>query len=232
MATLGDEELKQRFLELLKRDEEFRLAVAGLIGLREILEELRRLREDSNKRFEALERKLLEHDKRFEEASKRFEAIERKLLEHDEKFRAVIEEIKKIWEEIEKIWRELREMNRRVSRVEDLLGALSESVYAKFFMDTVLYELAGRGERLEHWERNARVDGEDIDLLLVAERTVYVVEVKVQPRHSDVAALLAKAELVARRYPGKRVVPVLTGTRVGREVAEYAQSKGVVVAAW
>jgi len=151
----------------------------------------------------------------------------------------VIEETKKIWEriesierEIEKIWRELREMNRRVSRVEDLLGAMSESVYAKFFMDTVLYELAGRGERLEHWERNARVDGEGIDMLLVAERTVYVVEVKVQPRHSDVAALLAKAELVAGRYPGKSVVPVLTGTRIGREVAEYVRSRGVVVAAW
>jgi len=218
MASLSDEELRQRFLELLKRDEELRLAVAGLIGLKEVLEELRRLREDSNKRFEALERKLLEHDRRFE-------ALKRKLLEHDEKFRAVIEEIKKIWGE-------LREMNRRVSRVEDLLGALSESVYAKFFMDAVLYELAGRGERLEHWERNARVDDEDIDLLLVAERTVYVVEVKVQPRHSDVAALLAKAELAARRYPGRRVVPVHTGTRVGREVAEYAQSRGIVVAAW
>ena len=180
----------------------------------------------------AIERKLLEHDKRFE-------AIERKLLEHDEKFRAVVEEIRRIWEriesierEIKKIWEELQGMNRRVSRVEDLLGALSESGYAKFFMDTVLYELAGRGERLEHWERNARVDDEDIDLLLVAERTVYVVEVKVQPRHSDVAALLAKAELAARRYPGRRVVPVLTGTRVGREVAEYARSRGVVVAAW
>ncbi len=50
--------------------------MAGLIGLRDVLEELRSLREQFNKLYE----KSLEHDKRFE-------VIERKLLEHDERFR-------------------------------------------------------------------------------------------------------------------------------------------------
>jgi len=109
--------LRRELLKLLDEDEEFRLAVAAKLGLREILEELRKLREDFNKlyakslehdkRFEAIERKLLEHDKRFEaieselkklredfnrhiqESSKRFEAIERKLLEHDKRFEAI-----------------------------------------------------------------------------------------------------------------------------------------------
>jgi hypothetical protein len=46
-------QLKQRFLKLLKEDEEFRYAVAGLLGLEEILkrldrheEQLVKLRED------------------------------------------------------------------------------------------------------------------------------------------------------------------------------------------
>jgi len=39
-------ELKQRILELLKSDEEFRLAVAGLLGLDTVISELKRLRED------------------------------------------------------------------------------------------------------------------------------------------------------------------------------------------
>ena len=73
ISNLG--ELKAKLLELLKRDEEFRLAVAGLLGLETILYELKRLREDFNRRLEALERKLLEHDKRFE-------VIEKTLLDH------------------------------------------------------------------------------------------------------------------------------------------------------
>lgn len=47
-GSLSDEE-ERRFLRALEGDEEFRLAVAGLIGLREALKEPRRLREDSNK---------------------------------------------------------------------------------------------------------------------------------------------------------------------------------------
>jgi hypothetical protein len=45
-STSERERLKWEFLELLKSDEEFRLAVAGLLGLDTILSELKRLRED------------------------------------------------------------------------------------------------------------------------------------------------------------------------------------------
>jgi hypothetical protein len=57
--------LKQRFLKLLKEDEEFRYAVAGLLGLEEILkrldrheEQLIKLREDMNRGFELIERRI------------------------------------------------------------------------------------------------------------------------------------------------------------------------------
>ena len=65
-------QLKQRFLKLLKEDEEFRYAVAGLLGLEEILKRLDRheeqlvklredmvkLREDMNRGFEFIERRI------------------------------------------------------------------------------------------------------------------------------------------------------------------------------
>ncbi|MDM7275054.1 MAG: hypothetical protein P3X22_002885, partial [Thermoprotei archaeon] len=51
-------EFKAKFLELLKKDEEFRYAIAGLIGMEEILKRLDRnekqlvkLRKDMNKGF-------------------------------------------------------------------------------------------------------------------------------------------------------------------------------------
>ena len=47
MALTPEE--KRRFLKVLEEDEEFKMAVAGTIGLGEILEELKRLREDFEK---------------------------------------------------------------------------------------------------------------------------------------------------------------------------------------
>jgi len=65
-------QLKQSLLRLLKEDEEFRYAVAGLLGLEEILkrldkheeqlvklrEDFNKLREDMNRGFELIERKI------------------------------------------------------------------------------------------------------------------------------------------------------------------------------
>jgi len=64
-ASVSARELKSRILKLLKEDEEFRYAVAGLLGLEEILKrldrheaELVRLREDMNRGFELVERHI------------------------------------------------------------------------------------------------------------------------------------------------------------------------------
>ena len=286
--AVDEGELKRRLLRLLEEDEEFRLAVAGLVGLREILEELRWLRRKSlehdkrleaierkllehDKRFEAIERKLLEHDKRFEaiekkllEHDKRFEAIEKKLLEHDKRFEAIerkllehdkrfevlerkllehdkrLESIeKKLAEHDEKLERieqrlveheaKLNEMNRRLSNVEMIMGALAESFYARMVWEDLREEIRAAGEELQQRLRNARLDGEDIDLLVVTDKSIYVVEVKVKPKIADVGALLAKTEVAARHYPGKRAVPVLAGAMIGSEVAAYATEKGVRV---
>jgi len=108
----SDAELKQRVLELLKSDEEFRLAVAGLLGLDTIIGELKRLREDfltfvklqerwweeAYKRFEAIEKKLLEHDRRFDSLERRLMALGARWGTDSEKafrnaMRGVIEEI-------------------------------------------------------------------------------------------------------------------------------------------
>ena len=58
-------ELKQRFLKLLKEDEEFRYIVAGYLGLEEILrrldrheEQLVKLRGDMIRGFDLIERRI------------------------------------------------------------------------------------------------------------------------------------------------------------------------------
>jgi hypothetical protein len=131
-------ELKQRFLELLKSDEEFRLAVAGLLGLDTVISELKKLRED----FLTF---IKEQEKRWEGAFKRFEAIEKKLEEHDKRFARIelalgaLSEAtltKFVYEEVEKIAREseekivARRRNTKVNGAEvDMLIETDKTVY-------------------------------------------------------------------------------------------------------
>jgi len=75
----SEEELKKRIINLLERDKEFRYTVAGLIGLKEILDELRKLREEMAKRSEEHDRKFNEILARLERHDKRFDALERKI---------------------------------------------------------------------------------------------------------------------------------------------------------
>jgi len=155
IESLSKEE-KLRFLKALETDEEFRLAVAAKLGLLEILNELRRLREDFNRlyakglehdrRFEVIEKKLLEHDKRFEsienelkklredlnrhvqESSKRFEAIERKLLEHDRRFEAIERKLLEHDKRFEAIEKKLEEHSRLLKEHGERIERLERAV--------------------------------------------------------------------------------------------------------
>ena len=192
--------MKEEFLRLLREDEEFRLAVAGLLGLGEVLAELKKLREDFNRFVEESQRRWEENNRRWEENEKR-------------------------WEEN---WKRWEDANRRFSRIEETLGALTEAVYTRYVWEDLSTELRASGEAVVRRIRNADFDVVEVDLLVETEKRVYVVEVKVRPRIDDVGALLAKAEVVGGQI-GEPVVPVLAGSYVGREVESYAKGKGVLV---
>lgn len=67
------------------------------------------------------------------------------------------------------------------------------------------------GERIKYRRRNARIDDRSIDLLIVTDRSVYIIEVKVKPKH----------RLEAR--------PILAGTIAGDEAVRYAREWDVLV---
>ena len=101
---MQDEKLKQRFLKLLKEDEEFRYAVAGLIGLEEILkrldrheEQLIKLREDMNKLREDMNKLREDMNRGFELIERRITALGARWGIHAEK--AFRESLKGILEE-------------------------------------------------------------------------------------------------------------------------------------
>ena len=86
------EGLRRELLKLLREDEEFRYAVAGLLGLEEVLRRLGRHEELLAKLWEEL-RGLREDFNRHEvEEAKRFQAVEERLRLHDEEMRRLRED--------------------------------------------------------------------------------------------------------------------------------------------
>ncbi|RZN39015.1 MAG: hypothetical protein EFT35_04155, partial [Methanophagales archaeon ANME-1-THS] len=79
---MAEADLKSRILELIEKDREFRLSVAGLVGLKEVLERL----EEHDRKFEEILVTLREHSQRFEEHDRKFEEILTTLREHSQRF--------------------------------------------------------------------------------------------------------------------------------------------------
>jgi len=99
-------ELKRKVLRLLKEDEEFRLAVAGLLGFDTILNELKKLREDFQLFTQEQAKRQEENNRRWEETYKRFEALESELRKLREDFNKFVELQEKRWEEQVRRWEE------------------------------------------------------------------------------------------------------------------------------
>ena len=214
VLTLSLIELKEKILRLLREDEEFRLAVAGLIGLDVILSELKKLREDfhyfikeQEKRWVENWRRWEENTKRWEEAYKRFEVIEKTLLEHSML---------------------LRNLEKRVSRVELEVGTLSEITLTRYIWDDLREELRLRGEEVIARVRNAKVNGYEVDLLVETNKNTYIVEVKVKPTRKHIDNLLKKIKTIQEKYK-KPVIPILAGTMIENDVERYAESRNIKI---
>nr|WP_181953933.1 hypothetical protein [Pyrobaculum arsenaticum] len=212
-------------MKALEEDVEFRYAVAGFLGLGEVLNELRRLREDFNKYVEKSERRWRQNERRWKENEKRWK-------EWFDTWKKFLEDYEKRWQENERKWEEAYKrfdnIERRLSNVETTVGAVAESQYTRYVWEDLKEEIKARGELVIRRVRNAKVENIDVDLLVETDRRVYVVEVKIRPRVEDVGALLAKAEVVKAAL-GKEAVPILTGTWIGDDVEKYARGKGVMI---
>ncbi|NPA04902.1 MAG: hypothetical protein GXO09_02250 [Crenarchaeota archaeon] len=161
-----------------------------------------------------------------------FTVLMKRLQSMEERLEARLEEVSarldRIEDRLDGLEEEVSGLKSRLGRVEVTVGGVAEAMLSRLALDV----LRGEGYEVVAAERNYRVDDEDVDLLVRARRDgeerVFLVEVKVKPRHSDVGALLAKKELVEARL-GASVTPVLAAVYLGREVEAYAKGKNVLV---
>jgi len=217
-AGASSTNLREEILKLLEEDREFRYAVAGLLGYREVLErldrheeELRRLRED----FLAF---VKEQERRWEETFKRFETIEKILAEHT------------------KI---LKEHTDKITKIETTLGRLGgrwgrsmERMVLEIFRE-VLEKRGiepGRVERFEYidydgkfYKKGARIE---VDVYVHDEK-LYLIEVKSLAEYDDVEWFHEKAQIVEKILGRKADKLILIATDIYEDALKRAQELGI-----
>jgi len=115
-------ELKEKILKLLEEDKEFRYAVAGLIGLDEVLKRLDRHEEQLVKIWERLAKIDEEIAKTWSEISRLREDMIKGFERHDKEF-------ERVWSEIAKL---REEMIKGFERYDQLIAKLREDMIKGF----------------------------------------------------------------------------------------------------
>ena len=234
--------LRREFIELLEEDKEFRHIIAGLIGLREILDSLKQLNERFNEILERLDKHteqlakhtaiLEEHTKKLEAHDKKFNEILERLEEHDKKFNEIVSRI---------VGLEAR-FNGLERRVEVTIGSMGrrwgfdlEKTVLEIFREVLEKKgiEPGKVEKFRFRDRDGSVTGVkgriiDVDILVRDDR-VYVIEVKSRAELAHVEILPGKARVVGKVL-GKAVAKVmLIAVNVDKEAFERARELGIEV---
>ena len=223
-------ELKSEILRLLKEDEEFRYAVAGLIGLGEILKRLDKHDEKFNeiiarlsehdRKFTEIMARLSEHDKKFNEIMTRLSEHDRKfteimtrLSEHNEKFNAIMAEIRDIRREL----REIRTYMERTSlTLEEEAWEVLSSKLRKISIDVKLSRLI-----LPDLEIN--IYGVKDDLCVVGEASI-------RTGIGIIESIDKKIEELKKRYPEylrKRIIKTIYTMRATEDAVEEAKKRRI-----
>jgi hypothetical protein len=193
-------ELKSRMLRLLREDEEFRYAVAGLLGLEEILKrldrheaELVRLREDMNK----LRKDMVEGFRRYDgELIRLREDMVEGFRRHDIELAKLREDMIRGFELVE----------RHITALGARWGIMAESAFRESLKGLLEKELGYRAEKWTVFDEAGKVYGYpsvvDVDVT-VSDGKLILIEVSSHIKASDITTFRRKAELYTEKT-GKR----------------------------
>jgi len=241
MVTEAD--LKKEFLRFLREDEEFRLAVAGLLGLDTILSELRKLREDFNRFVELEEKRWEENWRLWEENRKRWEENEKRWMEAFKRFEVIEEELKKLREDHNKLredfnrayesfMRKMDSFERKLIALGARWGIDSEEAFREA-MKGIVEEIlgAGRVEKWRYYDEDGIVLGYPawVEVDLAVRNSVHVlVEVKASASDADVVKLWRLGHFY-ERVVGVKPRLVLVTPFIDKEGLEASRKLGVEV---
>jgi len=210
--------LKRRFLELLEKDLEFRYAVAGYLGLSEVL-----------KRLDSIEESI---KKLWESQSKLWESVD-KLWEE---VKALREGQNKLWESVNKLWEEVKAVNVRIERIERRVTRV-ERTLEKLTLDiedeariVVKGRLREMGYEVE--VTSLTLPEVEVNLYGVSGDLCVVGEAKIRASSNVIDELNEKIEILRRLYPDKlrpRALRVVYVSLAMPDLVERAEREGVWV---
>ena len=224
--------LKSEILRLLKEDEEFRYAVAGLIGLEEILKRLDRheaqlikLREDMNRLREDMNRGF----KRYDEELIRLREDMNKLREDMNKgFRRYDEELARLREDMNRGFELLR---RHIDALGARWGLLAEESFRAGMVGVVERYFGGRVERWTYYDEEGFVFGfpslVEVDMV-ISDKEHILVEIKSSVSRADVYELWKVGQLY-ERIRGVKPRLAIVSPFVREEAKKLAKELGIDV---
>ena len=208
--------LRQKLPEILIEHGEFRYEIMGIMAdvfaskddFKQVLEEIRKLREDSNQRFEAM--------------NQRFEAMNLTMNQRFEEMNLTMNQ------RFEEMYRNQREVRLEVSALGGRVGYGLENIIMK-----TVEQFSGQSfktiKRLVLKDPEGELYGvpADVEYDLYLEGTVsYVVEVKSHIKLSDVFDFHQKA-LFAEKRLGKKIKPIMISASIKETAKNKCEELGI-----
>ena len=242
-------EEKEKILKAIEEDREFRYALMGLFGYKEVLDRIVSLEE----RFTKLEERFVKLEERFAELAERitkleeriagleerivkleevFAKLEERFIELAERVAKLEERVFKLEERTLRVEEELRETRRVVLVIAHRFGVLSEEAF-RSAMKYVIEEIFGIA-KVTKWVFNDKegfVYGHsslvEIDVL-IRDKEHILIDVKSRVSKGDVAELNRIGKLY-ERVEGVKPRLVIIGGFIDEDIYDLAKSLGVEV---
>ncbi|MEM4522875.1 MAG: hypothetical protein QW738_06670 [Nitrososphaeria archaeon] len=243
-------ELKKEFLELLEKDIEFRYAVAGYLGLSEILKRLDGLEEGQKKLWEAQNRLWESNNKLWEEVrglrdgqNRLWEEIkslregQNKLWEEVRSLREgqnkLWEGQNRLWEGQNRLWEEIRSLREDFRNMKKTLEriTISEEEEAS---EVVSYRLEKEYDIKVKFQR-IYVDDKEINLYAATEDTCIIGEVTTRLGTKLVNELEEKIQQIKKSKPEllkPKMIKLIYTIMATQEAIEKAKEYGIWVLNW
>ena len=249
-------EEKEKILKALEEDREFRYALMGLLGFKEILERITRIEEiiarieERQQRLEERQQKLEERqqklEERFAKLEERFAELKKRQLMLEERFARLEERQQKLEERMARIEERQLKLEERMARLEEEMnetrrvltviahrfGVLSESAFREAMKYVVEEKLgAGRVSKMSLRDEEGLVYGYpsiiDIDVVVKDDKHI-LVEVKSRVSRGDVYEIYRIGKLY-EKIKGVKPVLVIVGGFIDPKAYEAAAKLGVEV---
>jgi len=211
--------MKEEFIKLLEEDKEFRYAVAGLLGIEEILKRI----DKNTEALIKLQEQLTKLQEQVAEHSRAIRLLQKQLAEHSKAVRSLQEQLIKHSEAIEKLASSVQAIGMRY-------GVFTEEAFRegiKYLIKDLLKEY--KVDKWIYYDKEGFVYGYpsiiEVDVL-VRDKEYILVEYKSMTDKSDVAELYRIGKLFEREEKIKPKLLIVSPS-IRKRAKELAEKLGI-----